>query len=760
MLVAVARLYHRKALLLRRAFPDLERSLILASTEMYGDDNRKHYNAGKHVWTFPDGQRIEFGHIKDLDAMRKDFSGPEYDLIGFDELTQFCHAPGTEVLTETGWRKLEEVAVGERVLALGQDWQARYEPVTATHGFDYSGSLLTTKNTRVHYAITPNHSMVIRSQRSSEWHFCEARNFTNYVDYPFSHYWLGTEQDVYRLSPIKGRGIGSNANVASELPMDDWLEFLGWYFSEGSSFLACKSRGGTSPCVSIRQTKPQPSLDALIARLPWRVLSDGDGGYKIFSRQLFDLLHPLGNSYTKRVPRYVFNLSCRQMKIFLGAFLAGDGYRGKSKGWLIGLANSGLRDDIQEICTLLGYRSMASHYVARGQYDVYTLYISHRHGGQVTDAPKNRTWQPYTGKVYCITVEPSHTFLARYDGRVFWSGNSKPMYQFMLSRIRTTAEGQRVRVISCTNPGDTGNDWVMERWAAWLDEGYPNPAKAGEVRWFKPGPDEREIETTADDPDGLSRTFIPATLDDNPYLPDEYRKQLNALPEPWRSQLLLGKWQAGLYDDPYQIVPTDWIRQAQARWQPDGRLGFLTNVGIDPARGGNDKTVLAPRYGTWIGQLTKMDGKLTPTGYSVVQLALPILARGGYGVIDVIGIGSAVIDAAKENKLTVDGVNVSSPTNLTDKSGKIRMVNLRAYLYWKLREALDPEGNVLLALPPDPELLGELRATKWESTTRGIKVIDKDDIRERLGRSPNCADAVMLTMREPQIVKGGVGRVF
>ena len=426
MLVAVARLYHRKALLLRRAFPDLERSLILASTEMYGDDNRKHYNAGKHVWTFPDGQRIEFGHIKDLDAMRKDFSGPEYDLIGFDELTQF----------------------------------------------------------------------------------------------------------------------------------------------------------------------------------------------------------------------------------------------------------------------------------------------------------------------------------------------SKPMYQFMLSRIRTTAEGQRVRVISCTNPGDTGNDWVMERWAAWLDEGYPNPAKAGEVRWFKPGPDEREIETTADDPDGLSRTFIPATLDDNPYLPDEYRKQLNALPEPWRSQLLLGKWQAGLYDDPYQIVPTDWIRQAQARWQPDGRLGFLTNVGIDPARGGNDKTVLAPRYGTWIGQLTKMDGKLTPTGYSVVQLALPILARGGYGVIDVIGIGSAVIDAAKENKLTVDGVNVSSPTNLTDKSGKIRMVNLRAYLYWKLREALDPEGNVLLALPPDPELLGELRATKWESTTRGIKVIDKDDIRERLGRSPNCADAVMLTMREPQIVKGGVGRVF
>ena len=425
--VAIARLYHKKSLLLRRAFPDLERSLILASLEMYGSENRKYYNAGKHVWNFTDAQqRIEFGHIKDLNAMRQDFSGPEYDLICFDELTQF----------------------------------------------------------------------------------------------------------------------------------------------------------------------------------------------------------------------------------------------------------------------------------------------------------------------------------------------DRPMYQFMLSRLRSTAEGQRVRVLACTNPGDVGNDWVMERWAAWLDEGYPNPAKAGDVRWFKPGPDDREVETTADDPDALSRTFIPATLDDNPYLPDEYRKQLNALPEPWRSQLLFGKWQAGLHDDPYQIVPTEWIRQAQARWQPDGRQGFLTNVGVDPARAGQDKTVLAPRYGTWVGNLTKMDGRLTPTGYSVVQLMLPILARGGYGVIDVIGIGSAVLDAAKENKLDVDGVNVSSPTLLTDKSGKIRMVNLRAYLYWKLREALDPEGVTLLALPPDPELLGELRATKWESTTRGIKIIDKDEIRDRLGRSPNCADAVMLTMREPQIQRGGVGRVF
>lgn len=334
-------------------------------------------------------------------------------------------------------------------------------------------------------------------------------------------------------------------------------------------------------------------------------------------------------------------------------------------------------------------------------------------------------------------------------------------YRYMISRARTTLPNQRVRIISCTNPGNEGNDWVMERWAPWLDEGYPNPAEPGELRWFKPDPEnpDRDIEADPDDPEALSRTFIPASLDDNPYIDDTYRRQLNALPEPWRSQLKEGRWSSGLFDDPYQIVPTEWIRLAQRRWRADGRTGFLSILGVDAARGGPDKTVLCPRYGDWVGPLQKVDGRLTPTGYSVATLMAPIMARGGRAQIDVIGVGTAVLDAANELKLKVDGLNVSSPSQMTDRSGKIRMVNLRAYLYWLLREALDPEGETLLAIPPDPELLGELRATRWESTSRGIKIVNKDQIKERIGRSPNCADALALCMALPPVT-GGVGRVF
>ena len=337
---------------------------------------------------------------------------------------------------------------------------------------------------------------------------------------------------------------------------------------------------------------------------------------------------------------------------------------------------------------------------------------------------------------------------------------TKHQYIYMVSRLRSVIQGQRVRIVACTNPGNEGNDWVMERFAAWLDEGYPHPAQPGEIRWFKPNKDDRDVETTADDPDALSRTFIPALLEDNPYLADDYRRQLNALPEPLRSQLKSGKWNLGMFDDPYQIVPTAWIRDAQDRWLHSERPGFLTMLGVDVARGGNDQTVLAPRYGWWLAPLQKYHGRTTTTGFSVAQLMQPLLARGGAAALDVIGIGSAAIDAALELKMSATGINVSNATDKTDRTGKLRFLNVRAYLYWKLREALDPEGQDLMALPPDSELLGDLRATKYALGLRGVKIIEKDDIKTNLGRSPNCADAVMLSMYAPDVLRGGVGRIF
>ena len=325
---------------------------------------------------------------------------------------------------------------------------------------------------------------------------------------------------------------------------------------------------------------------------------------------------------------------------------------------------------------------------------------------------------------------------------------SKSQYEYMFSRARSVKPGQRVRVMACTNPGGLGNDCVMERWGPWLQPGHPHPAASGELRYFKRDEDGLEVETDALDPLGVSRTFILALLSDNPYLASDgnYQRTLSFLPEPFRSQLLNGDWQAGFLDDAYQVIPTKWIKEAQTRWTQDGGNQPLTSLGVDVARGGEDKTVLSPRHGPWFAPLRKFAGVTTPDGQSVAALvSLALAGETNVGVrIDVIGVGGSAYDICRGLGIRITGVNFSEKSLLTDRSGRLKFINKRAEDYWRFREALDPNTGDNIALPPDPELAADLRAPRWSVQSNGIKIESKDEIRSRLKRSPDCGDAVIL----------------
>jgi len=116
-------------------------------------------------------------------------------------------------------------------------------------------------------------------------------------------------------------------------------------------------------------------------------------------------------------------------------------------------------------------------------------------------------------------------------------------YLYLFSRARTTC-GAPPRIRAGTNPGNIGHDWVKRRWGAWLDKRHPHPAKDGEIRWYKRIGDD-EVECRPDDPKGLSRTFIRASVWDNPYIIEKdpgYVLRLEALPLVERLQLLEGDW--------------------------------------------------------------------------------------------------------------------------------------------------------------------------------------------------------------------------
>ena len=76
-----------KQIIFRRTFPDLERSIIRTSLEMYPREIAS-YNSSKHTWTFKNGSIIDFGYIDNENDVYQ-YQSAEYDVIRFDELTHF-----------------------------------------------------------------------------------------------------------------------------------------------------------------------------------------------------------------------------------------------------------------------------------------------------------------------------------------------------------------------------------------------------------------------------------------------------------------------------------------------------------------------------------------------------------------------------------------------------------------------------------------------------------------------------------------------
>jgi len=340
---------------------------------------------------------------------------------------------------------------------------------------------------------------------------------------------------------------------------------------------------------------------------------------------------------------------------------------------------------------------------------------------------------------------------------------SEHQFRFLIAWARTTIPGQRVRVITAGNPPTTPEGrWVVEYWAPWLDETHPNPADPGKLRWFARIDDE-DVERESGklfEHDGeiiqpKSRTFIPAALADNPYLADTgYKAVLQGLPEPLRSQLLFGDFTIGIEDDPWQVIPTEWVLLAQERWKQrerpideKGKPVPLTALGVDVARGGKDQTVISPRYDNWFAPLIKYPGKDTPDGPTAASAVIRELGQDRKTpiLIDVIGIGSSAYDILKSQGFRIRGVNFGEATKARDKTRQLHLRNVRAEAWWGFREALDPVGGDDIALPPDPELLADLTTSRWSITTSGIQVESKKDIMKRLKRSPDCGDAIVLS---------------
>jgi len=240
------------------------------------------------------------------------------------------------------------------------------------------------------------------------------------------------------------------------------------------------------------------------------------------------------------------------------------------------------------------------------------------------------------------------------------------------------------------------------------------------------------------------RMFIPALATDNPYLDESYIEQLKNSDKVTRERLLYGNFEYD--DDPSKLFEYDKILDIFTNdlFIPTNANNYIS---CDVGRYGADKTV-AIVWREW--HIEKIVTMPKSSGPEVVEL-LKNLAREHMVphsniVVDDDGIGGmGVVDWLDGCKGFVNG---SSPIE-TEFSKKIHNYrNLKTQCYFKLAEKVklgqidcyDIPQEMMEGIIEDLEQIAQKNMDRDDK----IEIIGKDEIREKLGRSTDYSDAMMM----------------
>lgn len=268
-------------------------------------------------------------------------------------------------------------------------------------------------------------------------------------------------------------------------------------------------------------------------------------------------------------------------------------------------------------------------------------------------------------------------------------------------------------------PGQVDYDWVRDKLDAWC-----TPIRADEAQ---------------------------AEMDDFEFEGRWYR------PEDLFRRKVLGQFPK-VADD--VLIPTQWLELAHERWRRAGGrepLGAETRIlGVDVAGMGRDCTCFVERKGAWVSEFNAHNSGGQADHMKIAGRIAAYRRRQieAYVSIDTIGEGAGVYSRCIEidEKDYIISCKYSEAAKgrggkpLTDATGQYEFINMRAYLFWAVRDWLNPKNDTGAMLPPDTQFDEEATEIKWSFRSDGRIIIEpKEDIKERLGRSPDKFDALANT---------------
>jgi len=458
---------------------------ITTTTDIFKEELSK-FN--KNVFTIPNA----------INPNDKQFvSNPiKSDKIRVGWLGGSCMTPDTEILTDEGWKRFDELDQNELVATLNPNTnELEYHKPVGYICEPFEGELNCGKNGLIEYEVTPNHNMyasVVKSLTHKKLNLeliqsekIHGKNFHIKKDAK----WFGKEEEYFILPTLneyaemvetesyvdklisktyKNRLIdkyGSDRYIN----MDNWLQFFGFWMAEGWT---SKTEGLYQ--VGIAQSKDNGYLkymfDLLIEMGFNPKYTKDKKQVRVFDKQLWEYLSNFGNAFDKFIPNEILNLSSRQLTIFLEWFIKGDGHieNNKYTRTRAFTCSPKLADNLQELALKIGISATITNRGKRtkeikgkkiiNQYDSLVVNftkhpnISKHNKNTPLIKSENQYTKYYKGNVYCVDVQ-NHIIYVRKNGKPMWVGNSHledlGLLSGLTSRLKSDDLLDKVQFVLC-----------------------------------------------------------------------------------------------------------------------------------------------------------------------------------------------------------------------------------------------------------------------------------------------------------------------
>lgn len=347
-----------------------------------------------------------------------------------------CYSDDTEVLTENGWKLFRDLNRDERVATYNQETgYMEYDKPIEYYEYDFKSNefmkMYRFNHRSVDVLVTPNHRMLVeRNGKMTETYSQDIKHDDKFIS---TVNWMGEY-------PVEMPHMKS---CLSHLPLHDYLEFAGYYISEGGAKEE-KNRGLSESKIiqacSISQNKSGKYYNdirtsvALVYPNFSEYEDKRNSGCSYMTINSVNIARYLSeefgsHSHNKRIPKWIKDLPKHRLEIILKSLLKGDGgTRGRESlsRYTYTTTSKQLADDVSEICLKLGYfTTIGEEEPKNGNCrKVYKVYWSeNRKDTKFNIRKKNITQEEYSGKVYCVKV-PNSWLVTRRNGRISVQGNS------------------------------------------------------------------------------------------------------------------------------------------------------------------------------------------------------------------------------------------------------------------------------------------------------------------------------------------------